>query len=1129
MPKRQDLKKILIIGAGPIIIGQACEFDYSGTQACKALKEEGYEVILVNSNPATIMTDPEFADKTYIEPITLDYVRKIIERERPDAILPTMGGQTSLNTAVALAKDGTLDKYNVELIGAKLNAIEVAEDREKFKNLMETIGLKTPQSRIAHNLQEGHQIADLIGFPLIIRPAFTLGGYGGGIAYNIEELDNILVKGLNASPVRQVLVEQSVIGWKEIEFEVMRDLKDNVVIICTIENFDPMGVHTGDSITIAPTQTLTDKEFQALRDASKKIIRAVGVETGGSNIQYALNPDNGEILVIEMNPRVSRSSALASKATGFPIAKIAAKLAVGYTLDEIPNDITKKTMASFEPSIDYVVTKIPRFAFEKFPETKDILGTQMKSVGETMAVGRTFQESFQKALRGLESKGPIGFYNKEFMNSLQSKKFNSTELLQLREKTKREISSPSSQRVYKLFSALYLGLSVNEIYELTKIDKWFLSQLSQIVELSKNLQETVIHEFSLLQASGSLDKISTEKFLEIVLSPERLLELKKRGFSDKQISLLLNTCVKVSKKQIRKLREKYNIRPIYKTIDTCAGEFESFTPYHYSSYDQEDEIQPTNKEKVFILGGGPNRIGQGIEFDYCCVQASQALREAGYETVMINNNPETVSTDFDISDRLYFEPITVEDVLEIWNKEKSLGSKLKGVIVHMGGQTPLNICRSLEAEGVTIIGTQPDQIDLAEDRDSFGKLLKELNLKQTSNAIANSYEETQKLCNEIGYPVVLRPSYVLGGRGMDIVYNDKEVSAWLQRTMLESEQFPVLIDKFLDEATEIDVDAIADGQECVIAGIMEHIEYAGIHSGDSACVYPPQNLSSEIIDKINNATQSLAKALQVKGLMNIQFAVKHGELYILEVNPRASRSVPFISKATGISWAKLASLIMTGKSIQELRVHELVRNIPRDQVSVKEAVFSFNKFDGSSIFLGPEMKSTGEVMGISNNFAMAFAKAQIGASLNLPKQGKIFISFNDKDKKSAVDIAKDLIELGYTIVATSGTAQFLKQSGIELEETLKVNEGRPNITDLLKNDEIQLILNVPAGKDAYEDSQIITKIAQTKNIPVITTVTGSSATVKALASLKQEELDVKSIQEYLNISSRPKGKLCPNP
>ena len=1118
MPKRNDLRKILIIGAGPIIIGQACEFDYSGTQACKALKEEGFEVILINSNPATIMTDPEFADKTYIEPITVECVRKIIQKERPDAILPTMGGQTSLNTAVALAKDGTLDKYNVELIGAKLEAIEVAEDREKFKNLMDSIGLKTPKSRIATTIHEGHKIAEEIGYPIIVRPAFTLGGYGGGIAYNIEELDGILVKGLNASPVKQVLVEQSVIGWKEIEFEVMRDLNDNVVIICTIENFDPMGVHTGDSITVAPTQTLTDKEFQALRDASKKIIRAVGVETGGSNIQFALNPSNGEILVIEMNPRVSRSSALASKATGFPIAKIAAKLAVGYTLDEIPNDITKKTMASFEPSIDYVVTKIPRFAFEKFPETKDLLGTQMKSVGETMAIGRTFQESFQKALRGLESKGPIGFYNKEFMNLIQSKKLSSEDLLAYREKTKREISQPSSQRIYKLYNAFYLGLTVNEVHDLTKIDKWFLNHLERIVTMSKQLQELVINEFALLQASGSIDKISTERFLEIVISPEKLLSYKKAGFSDKQISLLISTCIKTTKKQIRKLREKYRIRPVYKTIDTCAGEFESFTPYYYSSYEQEDEIMPSDKEKVFILGGGPNRIGQGIEFDYCCVQASQALREAGFETVMINNNPETVSTDYDISDRLYFEPITVEDVLEIWNKEKSIGSKLKGVIVHMGGQTPLNICDSLEAEGVTIIGTQPASIDLAEDRDSFGKLLNELGLKQTSNAIAKSYEETQKLCQEIGYPVVLRPSYVLGGRGMDIVYSDKEVSSWLQRTMLESEQFPVLIDKFLDEATEIDVDAIADGNDCVIAGIMEHIEYAGIHSGDSACVFPPQNLSTNIINKITQATKDLAQALKVIGLMNMQFAVKDEELYILEVNPRASRSVPFISKATGISWAKLASLIMAGKSIKELNVEKLQEKIPTDQVSVKEAVFSFNKFDGSSIFLGPEMKSTGEVMGISSNFSMAFAKAQIGASHNLPKKGKIFISFNDKDKKSAVNIAKDLILQGFTIVATSGTAQFLKQSGIELEETLKVNEGRPNITDLMKNDEIQLIMNVPAGKDAYEDSQVITKIAQAKNIPVITTVTGSLATVKALESLNLQEMSVKSIQEYLKLT-----------
>ncbi len=1138
MPRRTDIKKILVIGAGPIIIGQACEFDYSGTQACKALKEEGYEVILINSNPATIMTDPDFADQTFIEPITPDYVRKVIEDTRPDALLPTMGGQTSLNTAVALAHDGTLDKYNVELIGAKLPAIEVAEDRAKFKALMDSIGLQSPESQTASNIEQARDIADLIGFPIIVRPAFTLGGYGGGIAYNYEELDSIIVKGLAASPTRQVLVEQSVIGWKEIEFEVMRDLKDNVVIICAIENFDPMGVHTGDSITVAPTQTLSDKEFQALRDASIKVIRAVGVETGGSNIQFALNPDDGTILVIEMNPRVSRSSALASKATGFPIAKIAAKLSVGYTLDEIPNDITKKTMASFEPSIDYVVTKIPRFAFEKFPGTKDHLNTQMKSVGETMAIGRSFKESFQKALRGLETHGPIGFISKDLLNTIKTRKLNTDELHGLKEKAKKNIATPNSKRVYQIFEAFYLGLDIEEIHKLTKIDRWFLKHLEEIVLETKSLQERAVYAYtkhldSQIQ-SGAASTLDKALFLESILDPLSLRSLKAMGFADKQLSIILNSCLAkpedksssssissgYTQKHISDLRNKYGILPVYKTIDTCAGEFESYTPYHYSCYDQEDEITISDKEKVFILGGGPNRIGQGIEFDYCCVHAAQALKLAGYESIMINNNPETVSTDFDSSDRLYFEPVTVEDVVSIWEKEKALGGNLKGMIVQLGGQTPLNISSALEAHGINILGTKPSQINLAEDRDSFGRLLNGLGLKQTSNAIAYTYEATQQKAKELGYPIVLRPSYVLGGRGMDISYNDKEVEDWLERTVLEEDQFPILIDKFLDQAIEIDVDAISDGNETVIAGIMEHVEYAGIHSGDSACVFPPQTLSSKILNEIKESTINLANALKVKGLMNIQYAVKNEELYILEVNPRASRSVPFISKATGIQWAKLATLIMVGKSIQELGVAKLLEQIPQNQVSVKEAVFSFNKFDNSSTFLGPEMKSTGEVMGISNNFAMAFAKAQIGASLNLPKSGKVFVSFNDSDKESACKIVRDLIQLNYQIVATSGTASYLEQEGFKIERVLKVNEGRPNITDMLKNNEIALILNVPSGKEAYEDSLIISKLAQAHNIPVITTVTGSQATVKSLESLQKEAIKVTSLQTYA------KQKIC---
>ena len=1109
MPKRTDINKILIIGAGPIVIGQACEFDYSGTQACKALKEEGYEVILINSNPATIMTDPEFADKTYIEPITLDYVKEIIKKEKPDALLPTMGGQTSLNMAVALAKEGFLEEYNVELIGAKFDAIEVAEDREKFKNLMTSIGLKSPKSEIANNLAQAIDIAEEIGFPIIIRPAFTLGGYGGGIAYNQEELQNIAVKGLNASPVKQVLIEQSVLGWKEIEFEVMRDLKDNVVIICTIENLDPMGIHTGDSITVAPTQTITDKEFQALRDASIKIIRAVGVETGGSNVQFALNPDNGEIIIIEMNPRVSRSSALASKATGFPIAKIAAKLAVGYTLDEIPNDITQKTMASFEPSIDYVVTKIPRFAFEKFPETKDELNTQMKSVGETMAIGRSFKESLQKALRSLESKGPIGFINKDTVRKLGN--LTDEEKEQEKNAFLKKINRPNSQRLYQIFSALYLGASIEEVFAKTKIDRWFLAHLKEIVDETIGLQEKISAEVSRMNASGNISKLSTDKVLERFLPLELLLKYKRMGFSDKQLSTIISLEYKMSKKNIFNYRKKLGLKPVYKTIDTCAGEFESYTPYLYSSYDQENEAKASDKEKIIILGGGPNRIGQGIEFDYCCVQAARALSEAGYETIMINNNPETVSTDFDTSDKLYFDPVTVEDVLEIYELENT-DDKVKGVIIQLGGQTPLNICKALEDHGVKIIGTLPEKIDLAEDRDSFGKLLEELNIKQTENAIANSIEETKIKANEIGYPVVIRPSYVLGGRGMDIVNSDNELKDWLSRVMLEKDQYPILIDKFLDNAVEVDVDAIADGTECVLAGIMEHVEYAGVHSGDSACVYPSQGLSEKIINEIREATIKLALALEVKGLMNIQFAVKNEELFILEVNPRASRSVPFISKANGIPWAKLASLIMAGQKISEFKDIIAKRNL--NQISVKEAVFSFNKFDGSSVFLGPEMKSTGEVMGISDNFANAFAKAQLGAGLNLPHDGKVFMSFSDADKDSAIDIAIELSKQGFSIVSTSGTANLLENCVVEIERTNKVKEGRPNITDKLKNNEITLIFNVPSGKQAYEDSQVITKIAQEKNIPVITTVTGAKATVKALNTLKTKGFKVKSIQEY---------------
>ncbi len=1089
MPKRTDIKKILIIGAGPIIIGQACEFDYSGTQACKALKEEGFEIVLVNSNPATIMTDPEFAHRTYVEPITCECLEKIIEKERPDAILPTMGGQTSLNAAVELAEKGILEKFQVELIGAKLEAIKLAEDRALFKDLMNRIGLKSAASETITTIKEAHDVAKNIGFPLILRPAFTLGGYGGGIAYNFDELDELVAKGLTASPVRQILVEKSLLGWKEIEFEVMRDLKDNVVIICAIENFDPMGVHTGDSITVAPTQTLTDKQFQALRDASIKVIRGVGVETGGSNIQFAMNPENNEFIVIEMNPRVSRSSALASKATGFPIAKIAAKLAVGYSLDEIPNDITKTTMASFEPTLDYVITKVPKFAFEKFPGVKDELGTQMKSVGETMGVARTFKESFQKALRGIEMKESTGFIS----TRLLAKELSEREKANLINDIKKQIVIPSSKRVYQLFDAFYIGISLDEIHSLTKIDKWFLKHLEEITIKSKSL----------------------EKLKELKdFSDELLKELKEWGFSDKQ----LETITGIPAEAIAEHRISKGIKAVFKTIDTCAGEFESYTPYHYSSYDLEDEISKVSSPQVMIIGGGPNRIGQGIEFDYCCVHAAAQLREAGFKTIMVNNNPETVSTDFDISDKLYFEPITVEDVLSIWNRETELGNEILGAIVQFGGQTPLNISAELKRRGVKIIGTQPEQIHLAEDRDKFGELVSQLGLRQTRNAIANSVEAARNFANELGYPVVLRPSYVLGGRGMEIAYSEAEFDAWVKQTILEDTQFPILIDKFLDEAVEVDVDAISDGKEVIIAGIMEHVEYAGVHSGDSASVYPAQNLSENILKQIKEATEKLALAINVVGLLNIQFAVKDEELYILELNPRASRTVPFISKATGIAWAKLASLIMVGKSIEELKVRDLLKNIPTEQISVKEAVFSFNKFDGTSIFLGPEMKSTGEVMGVSNSFNMAFVKAQLAAMLKLPASGKVFMSFNDRDKKYLKEITDDLISLGYEIVATSGTANYLEQINVPLQRVYKINEARPTIVDLLKNGEITMIFNAPSGKVAFEDSQIISKIALSNNIPVITTVSAIQVLVKALAALKNQALEVRSLQEYLSFN-----------
>ncbi|OGI19133.1 MAG: carbamoyl phosphate synthase large subunit [Candidatus Melainabacteria bacterium RIFCSPHIGHO2_02_FULL_34_12] len=1083
--KRKDIKKILIVGAGPIVIGQACEFDYSGTQACRALKEEGYEVILVNSNPATIMTDPEFADRTYIEPITPEFVRAIIEKERPDALLPTMGGQTSLNIAVQLAKNGILKEYNVELIGAKLPAIELAEDRELFKNKMQEIGLEVPKSYIAKSKSDGIYLANEIGYPVILRPAFTLGGTGGGIAYNQDELEAMLDKALEMSPIHQVLLEESVAGWKEFELEVMRDLKDNVVIICSIENLDPMGIHTGDSITVAPAQTLTDKEYQYLRDASIKIIRAIGVETGGSNIQFAVNPRDGKVVVIEMNPRVSRSSALASKATGFPIAKIAAKLAVGYTLDEIPNDITRTTYASFEPTIDYVVTKIPRFAQEKFPGADHTLTTQMKSVGEVMAIGRTFKESFQKALRGLEIK-MTGFYDKTFLNESKDSILS-------------KLKTPSPDRVKQLYAAFYKNISINEIYSATAIDPWFLKHLEEIVFEIKDLEG---------------------KKLNILDNKEKLFNLKSMGFSDKQLALIFSISTlksksneNISEKDIRKLREKHNIFPVFKTVDTCASEFEAYTPYYYSTYESESEVRPSSKKKVMILGGGPNRIGQGIEFDYCCVHAVFGLREEGFETIMVNSNPETVSTDYNISDRLYFEPLTAEDVFNIYNLEKP-----EGVIVQFGGQTPLNIAKALEDLGVKIAGTQPDSIQLAEDRKLFSEIIKELGLNQPKSESANSVSESIEIAKELGFPLLVRPSFVLGGRAMEIFYSLSEMEKFIENVFNVEPEHPVLIDTFLENATEVDVDAICDGKEVIICGVMEHIEEAGVHSGDSACILPPQNISEKLLSEIKNATIKLALKLKVIGLMNIQYAIKDDILYVLEVNPRASRTIPFVSKATGIPWAKMASKIMLGKNISELKLKEV---IPK-WISVKEVVLPFHKFPGSDIILGPEMKSTGEVMGISDEFSKSYAKSQLAANQLLPVRGNIFISVNDKDKKGIVAVAKELSELGLGIYSTSGTAKVLSENGIKVKEVQKVYEGRPNIVDHIKNKEVQLIINTPIGREARQDDKYIRQAAIQYSIPVVTTVRGAKATVLAIKSMKSGLIEVKPLQEYYSVAQHCK-------
>jgi carbamoyl-phosphate synthase large subunit len=1071
MPKRTDIKKILIIGSGPIIISQACEFDYSGTQACKALREEGFEVILVNSNPATIMTDPQMADRTYMEPVTAGIVAKIVEREKPHALLPTLGGQTGLNTAIQVAEMGILEKFGVEMIGADQEAIRKAEDRELFKAAMRRIGLEVPRSGFAHNLNEAREVIKEIGLPAVIRPSFTLGGTGGGIAFNMEEFERLSSQGIELSMIHEIMIEESVIGWKEYELEVMRDLKDNVVIICSIENFDPMGVHTGDSITVAPAQTLSDKEYQRMRDAAIAIIREIGVETGGSNIQFAVDPQNGRMVVIEMNPRVSRSSALASKATGFPIAKVAAKLAVGYALDEIPNDITRETMASFEPAIDYCVVKFPRWAFEKFRGADPILTTSMKSVGEAMAVGRTFKEALQKAIRSLEiGRYGLGMDGREEVST---------------ERVREKLVLPTADRIFCLRAALKSGMPPAEISELTKIDRWFLENMKQLCDLEEEIEKYG-------NDGRGLEEI-----------PQDLLrQAKEYGFSDVQLAHLLGS----DEMAVRERRKKLGIQPTFKLVDTCAAEFEAYTPYYYSTYEWEDEVRSSPKKKVMILGGGPNRIGQGIEFDYCCVHASLALREEGFETIMVNSNPETVSTDYDTSDRLYFEPLTREDVLNMVEKEKPLG-----VIVQFGGQTPLNLAVPLEKAGVLILGTPPDSIDRAEDRERFKDLIHKLGLIQPQNGTATSFEEARVVAREIGYPVVVRPSYVLGGRAMEIVYDEETLERYMGDAVKASPEHPILIDKFLEEAIEVDVDAIADGERVVIGGIMEHIEEAGIHSGDSACVLPPYTLSDDLIEIIKQNTYALARELEVKGLMNVQYAIRDERVYILEVNPRASRTIPFVSKATGVSLAKLAAKIMVGRTLEDLG---FTKEVEVKHVSVKESVFPFNRFPGVDTVLGPEMKSTGEVMGIDHAFGIAFAKAELAAGQVLPHKGKVFISVKNRDKRATIFIAKKLSDFGFQITATRGTAKALSQNGIPVEVVNKVHEGRPNIVDLIKDREIDLIINTPTGRRPKRDQVSIRAVAVAHNIPLITTISGAAASVNGIEALLREEIQVKSLQEY---------------
>ena len=1061
MPKRTDIKTILIIGSGPIVIGQACEFDYSGTQACKVLKEEGYRVVLVNSNPATIMTDPDFADKTYIEPLVPEVLEKIIEKEKPDALLPTIGGQTALNLAVSLAESGALERHGVELIGAKIPAIKKAENRDLFKKAIAEIGLEVPRSGIAHNMEEAWDVVEELGFPVIIRPSFTLGGTGGSVAYNKEEFQEFAKAGVESSPASEILIEESIVGWKEFEYEVMRDHMDNVVIICSIENFDAMGVHTGDSITVAPAQTLTDKEYQHMRDASIAIIREIGVETGGSNIQFAVNPKDGRMMVIEMNPRVSRSSALASKATGFPIAKIAAKLAVGYSLDEISNDITKYTPASFEPTIDYVVVKIPRFTFEKFPKTNPTLTTQMKSVGEAMSIGRTFKEALQKTMRSLE----IGSYGFEKM-------YDDPE--EIREK----LRVPSPGRLWYIADAFRLGMDIEEIYSISHIDPWFLRNIKQIVDFESDIAK-----------DG--------------LSRETVLQAKRYGFSDIGIAKILST----EEGEVRNFRLGEGIEPAFKMVDTCAAEFESYTPYLYSTFESESEALPTDRKKVVILGGGPNRIGQGIEFDYCCVHASFALREEGYEAIMINCNPETVSTDYDTSDRLYFEPLTLEDTLALIRREDPWG-----VIVHLGGQTPLRLALALESQGVRIIGTSPESIDLAEDRDRFRKLVSDLGLLQPRSDTARSEEEAFGIASEIGYPVMVRPSYVLGGRAMEIVYDEESLRTYIQEAVSVSPNHPVLIDKFLKDAKEVDVDAVCDGKTVVVGGVLEHIEEAGVHSGDSAAILPPFSIEPEIVEEIKTQTKKLALSLGVRGLVNIQFAVKGGKVYIIEVNPRASRTVPFVSKAIGVQLAKIGTKVMIGKSLEELGYTE---EIVPEHCCVKESVFPFVKFPEVDTILGPEMKSTGEVMGIAPDLDQAFAKSQIAAGNSLPSEGVAFISVKDEDKSAKmVDIAQRLSDTGFDIIATGGTSEFLNKNGIVSRTVRKVKQGRPHIVDHLKNGEVQLVINTTFGKKEIAQSYSIRRTALVNNVPYFTTLAGAIAGVGAIEAIARSGLDVKALQSY---------------